>query len=298
MQLFNLCNLRKIRIWSQDNILSIDWHKIWIVGRFFIFTAIGLYVFLIFYFGILQDRFIYFPERTLVLTPAEIGLQYETINFTTEDGIKLSGWFIPAKDPKGTLLFCHGNAGNISHRIDSINMFYQSGLSTFIFDYRGYGQSDGRPTEQGTYLDAEAALKYLIQERKFSADEIIYFGRSIGGSIAAWLAQYYTPKALVIESAFTSVKDIAKDLYPFLPVKLLVRFNYNTLDYLQKTNCPALIIHSRDDEIISYSHGQRLFEIANQPKEFLEISGSHNEGFILSVRLYKDTLDAFISKYD
>jgi len=195
------------------------------------------------------------------------------------------------------ILFCHGNAGNISHRLESIQVFHRLGLSTFIFDFRGYGQSEGRPTEQGTYLDAEAAWHYLVRERQMSPTEIIIFGRSLGGSIAAWLAQDHTPKALIIESTFTSVRDIAAELYPYLPVRWLCRFNYNAMDYLHQLNCPVLIVHSRDDEMISFSHGRRLFETANEPKEFLEIMGTHNEGFMTSAKRYEDGLDSFISKH-
>lgn len=276
--------------------MSIDGQKIWIVARILILSAIGCYVFVLFYFSISQSRFIYFPEKLMIATPAEVGLQYEAVSFKTTDGVKLSGWFIPSEKRRGVLLFCHGNAGNISHRMESIQTFYRLGLSTLIFDYRGYGQSEGKPTEQGTYLDAKAAWHYLIQEKKVAPSEIIVFGRSIGGSVASWLAHYHTPRALIIESVFTSIGGIASELYPFLPVKLLSRFDYNTIDYINKVNCPVLIIHSRDDEIIPYNHGRQLFETANEPKEFLEITGSHNEGFIISEH-YKDGLDSFISRH-
>jgi len=277
--------------------LSIDVQKIWVVVRILILSAVGFYVLIIFYFGMSQGRFIYFPERKLLVTPADIGLQYETVSFMTKDGIKLFAWFIPCEKQRGVLLFCHGNAGNISHRIESIQTFHSLGLSTFIFDYRGYGKSAGKPTEQGTYLDAEAAWLYLVQERKVSPDKIVVFGRSIGGTIAAWLAQFRTPKALIIESVFTSIKDMAGDLYPFLPVKQLVRFNYNAADYISRVNCPILVIHSKDDEIVPFKHGRKLFESANEPKEFLEITGSHNDGFILSEKKYRDSLNSFITKY-
>ncbi len=195
------------------------------------------------------------------------------------------------------ILFCHGNGGNISHRLDSIQLFHRLGLSTFIFDYRGYGLSEGSPAEKGTYLDAEAAWNYLIRQRKVEPKKIIVFGRSLGGAVAAWLAQGHTPRMLIIESTFTSVKDLAGKFYPYFPVRLLSRFNYNVIEYLQKVNCPLLIIHSRDDEIVPFSHGQRLFMSAKEPKEFLDIMGTHNEGFILSGKHYETGLDSFISQY-
>lgn len=259
-------------------------------------------VFTVFYLGLMgilevfQSHFIYFPQRAISETPHRRDLSYEAINFKAADGVNLSGWFIPAERPRGTILFCHGNAGNISHRLESIQIFHRLKLSTFIFDYRGYGESEGKPTEQGTYLDAEAAWRYLVEKRRVEPTDIIIFGRSLGGTVAAWLAQDHVPKALIMESTFTSVGEMARELYPYLPVKQLLRFDYNALDYLRKVNCPVLIVHSRDDEMVPFNHGRALFEVANEPKEFLEIIGSHNEGFLTSGRRYEEGLDSFISK--
>jgi fermentation-respiration switch protein FrsA (DUF1100 family) len=265
----------------------------WSVIPVFVGSYIGLVTILM----VFQSHFIYFPEREITVTPAEIGLSYEAVCFETADGVKLSGWFVPAERSRGVILFCHGNAGNISHRLESVQVFYRLGLSTFIFDYRGYGQSEGKLTEQGTYLDAEAAWRYLVQKQQVDPTEIIIFGRSLGGAIAAWLARDHPPKALIIESTFTSVRDIGAELYPYLPVRLLSRFDYNAMDYLRQVNCPVLIVHSRDDEIIPFSHGRRLFETANEPKEILEITGTHNEGFMTSAKRYEDGLDSFISAH-
>ncbi len=244
-----------------------------------------------------QKRLIYFPERHITATPETAGLEYESVEFEAADGVSLHGWYVPAEPSRGTVLFCHGNAGNISHRLDSIRLFHQLGLSTFIFDYRGYGESGGRTTEQGTYRDAEAAWRYLVETRGTNSTQIVMLGRSLGGAIAAWLAQEHTPRALILESTFTSVPDLAAKLYPIFPVRLMARFEYNALEYLGRVKCPVLIVHSRDDEIIPFSHGQRLFAAAHEPKEFLEIRGSHNEGFFLSATQYREGLDAFISKH-
>lgn len=271
-----------------------DGQKVWLIARLIVVSIIGVYIFILFYFSISQARFIYFPERTLISNPAEIGLEYEAVYFKTADNVKLSAWFIPAKDSKKTVLFCHGNAGNISHRLESIRIFNNIGVSTLIFDYRGYGKSEGKPDEKGTYLDAEAAWRYLVKKKQIDPSNIIIFGRSLGGAIAAWLAQKHVPKALIIESVFTSIQDFAAEIYPFLPVKLLLRFNYSAIDYLRDVNCPVLIVHSRDDRIISFSFGQRLFEAANKPKEFLEISGSHNDGFLISAKRYEYGIESFI----
>jgi len=264
------------------------WIVIIIASAYIIFAG-SLFIF--------QSHYIYYPVRVLSTDPGSIGLNFESVSFETTDGVKLSGWFIPGENAKGVILFCHGNAGNISHRLESIQIFHRLGLDIFIFDYRGYGQSEGKPTEQGTYQDAEAAWRYLTEERQVNPSKIIVFGRSLGGAVASWLAQRHTPGALILESAFTSLPDIAARLYPYLPVRLLLRFKYNTAEYLGRINCPVLIVHSRNDEIMPFSHGQRLFEMAKEPRKFLEITGTHNDGFITSGKRYEEGLNAFVSEY-
>ena len=267
------------------------------LGIWIIIIIAGAYLIFVGFFFIFQSQYIYFPERTLSAAPSSIGLHFESVSFETADGLKLSGWFIPSEGAKSVILFCHGNAGNISHRLESILIFHRLGLDIFIFDYRGYGQSQGKPSEQGTYKDAEAAWRYLIEERQVLPNEIIVFGRSLGAAVASWLAQSHTPGALILESTFTSLADIVATLYPYLPVRLLLRFEYNTAEYLGRADCPVLIVHSHDDEIMPFSHGRQLFEIARYPKEFLEISGAHNEGFITSGKYYEEGLNAFIVKH-
>ncbi len=266
-------------------------------GIWLVIVIIGVYIIFAGFLFIFQSNYIYFPERVISADPASIGLSFESVSLETTDRVKLSGWFIPSEGARGVVLFCHGNAGNIAHRLESIQIFHRLGLDVFIFDYRGFGQSEGKPSESGTYKDAEAAWRYLVEERQVNPNEIIVFGRSLGGVVAAWLAQSQTPGALILESTFTSLPDIARKLYPYLPVRLLLRFEYNTAEYLSRVNCPVLIIHSRDDEIMPSSHGQRLFEKAKEPKKFLEITGTHNEGFITSGKRYEDGLKAFVSEY-
>ncbi len=266
---------------------------IWSIISIAVLSYIGLLVIVF----VAQPHFIYFPEKAFFETPDQTGLSYEDVSFETTDGVKLSGWFVPSEKPKGVILFCHGNAGNISHRMASIRIFNRLGFSTFIFDYRGYGRSEGKTTEKGTYLDAEAAWLYLTGKQQVPPEEIILFGRSLGGAIAARLAQNHTPKTLLVESSFTSVPDIAANIYPFLPARLLARFDYNTGEYIKQINCPILVIHSINDDIIPFSHGRQLFEAAREPKEFLEITGTHNEGFMTSGKRYEDGLDAFLRDY-
>jgi fermentation-respiration switch protein FrsA (DUF1100 family) len=265
---------------------------IWIVT-----AIIGIYILFAGFLFIFQSHYVYYPDRILLADPSSIGLEFESVSFETEDGVKLSGWYILSENARGIIIFCHGNGGNISHRLESIQIFHRLGLDVFIFDYRGYGRSEGRPSEMGTYRDIEAAWRYLVEERQVNPDRIVVFGRSLGGAVAAWLAHRYTPGALILESAFTSVPDIAAKLYPYLPVRLLSRYKYDTARYLDGVNCPVLIVHSREDEMMPFSHGQRLFERAAEPKEFLEISGSHNEGFITSGKHYEEGLDSFISEH-
>lgn len=264
---------------------------LWSIVSIAVCSYIGFMVLIFF----LQPRFIYFPEKEIYETPDRAGLSYEAVSFEAADGVKLSGWFVPAERPRGVVLFCHGNAGNITHRLASILVFHRLGLSTFIFDYRGYGASEGKPGEKGTYLDAEAAWRYLTEKRNLPPTEIIIFGRSLGGAIATRLAQDHKPKALIIESTFTSVPDIAANLYPFLPVRLLSRFDYNAREYIKQVDCPVLVIHSTGDDIIPFAHGRRLFEAAKEPKQFLEITGTHNDGFVTSGTRYEEGLNAFIS---
>ena len=224
-------------------------------------------------------------------------MDYEDVSLTTSDGVKLHGWFVPATaEPKGTVLMFHGNAGNISHRLETIAIFHELGYNAMIIDYRGYGRSEGSPGEEGTYRDAEAAWTYLTRKRKIEADRIVLFGRSLGAAVAAWLAVEKHSAGLILESAFTSVPDRGAEMYKFLPVRLLARINYDTLGRIDKLRCGLLVIHSRDDEIIPYHHGEQLFEAAKQPKRFQEISGGHNNGFITSGSIYKNALAEFLSE--
>lgn len=260
-------------------------------------TAGALYAALVLLVYTFQGRLLYLPNiggRGLDATPAAIGLDFEEVRITTSDGVSLHGWFIPSSDTYRVVLFCHGNAGNISHRLDSIRIFHDLGLSVLIFDYRGYGLSDGQPSEEGTYRDAEAAWVYLTEQRGFAGHQIIVFGRSLGAAIGAHLARKTRPAALIVESAFASVPDVAARHYWFLPVRWLSRFKYPTADYVRDVYSPTLVIHSRDDEINPIDQGREIFNFANEPKAFLEILGDHNSGFLLSGARYIDGLRQFI----
>jgi len=244
-----------------------------------------------------QDSMIYYPVREISNTPGDIGLNFEEVTLKTKDGVTISAWYIPTRHERGVVLFCHGNAGNISHRLDSIRIFHDLKLSVLIFDYRGYGKSEGSPTEEGTYLDAESAWNYLVNIKHTSPEKIILFGRSLGSAVAAEIALNHRAGALIIESGFTSIPDFGRKFFPYLPVRLIARYHYSTIDKVNKIGIPKLFIHSPQDEVIPFEHGVSLFEKAIEPKEFLRITGSHNEGFLISGKAYIEGLNGFISKY-
>jgi len=244
-----------------------------------------------------QSKFVYHPDKQIIGTPKDKGLNFESVSLETQDKIRISGWWIPAHKPRGVVLFCHGNAGNISYRLESIKIFNKLGLSVFIFDYRGYGKSKGEPSESGTYLDAVAAWDYLIKKRNICPNDIIIFGRSLGGSIAAWLATGHNSRMLIAESTFTSIEELGKNLFPSFFVSLILSYKYSTIEYIKNVQCPVLIIHSVDDDLIPFEHGMRLFESAKGEKELLKIHGSHNEAFFQSLQIYEAGLNKFISRH-
>jgi len=264
-----------------------------VTGSILTIALIGYLVMLLLVF-FFQKNMVYLPSRDLSMVPGDAGMAYEKLRLVTSDNIRISAWFIPSPQRRGTVLFCHGNAGNISHRIDSIRIFHDIGLDVLIFDYRGYGSSEGSPGEKGTYLDAEAAWRYLVEEKGTPPEEIVLFGRSLGSAVAAEIALKHGGGLFISESGFTSIPELGASLYPFLPVKLLARYSYDTLRKVQHITLPKLFIHSPDDEIIPYRQGRMLFERAAEPKRFLEIRGGHNEGFILSGELYVHGIEKFI----
>ena len=244
-----------------------------------------------------EDRFIFFPTRQLVGSPADAGLDYTSVHLTTDDGTRLHGWWVPADPERAVLLFLHGNAGNISDRVESIQTFHDLDLSVFIFDYRGYGESTGKPSEAGTYSDAEAAWRYLTEERGIAGDRIVIFGRSLGGAVACDLATRHAPRALILESTFTSIRDMASAAMPLLPVGRFLRTRYDSLSKVSQITSPVLVVHSREDEVIPYRQGVELYDAAPQPKSFLELRFGHNEGFILSGETYTKGLETFLAEH-
>ncbi len=247
---------------------------------------------------LLQERLVFLPHmpgRELETSPAMLKLEYEDAWIGTADGEKLHGWFVPAIGARGTLLFFHGNAGNISHRLQSLLIFNQLGLDVLMVDYRGYGQSSGEANEQGTYLDAQAAWDYLVEQRGVASERIVIFGRSLGGAVGAWLASQpgVEPAGVIIESTFSSGVDMGRRLYPVLPVRLITRIRYPVKEFVTGIRAPLLVVHSRDDEIIPFDMSKTVFEAANEPKTFFEMGGDHNAGFWISRELYVPELQRF-----
>lgn len=260
-----------------------------------IVVSYGLLIAVVYF---MQARMLYLPNmpgRALTMTPIDVGMDYHDVSIETADGVTLHGWFIEGRSSQ-VLLFFHGNAGNISHRLASIRQFQNLGLSVLIIDYRGYGQSGGRTTETGINLDADAAWRYLTEDRGIPASDIVIFGRSLGASAASRLAAQHQPLALILESSFTSIPDIAQELYPWLPARWLSRFSHATRDYVRDVRCPVLVAHSRDDEIIPFHHGEAIFASANEPRTLLALRGTHNDAFLQDERAYIEGVQTFLTE--
>lgn len=306
--------------------------------KYWFFSLIGFALFLFFFLRWLAPSFIFHPSQYIETTPAALGLAYDDIRLKTNDGETIAGWFVPASDGAGrgksglnamgqrdqddvehlakinkdllatgddylkggkTVLFFHGNAGNISHRLASIAFFHELGLSVLIIDYRGYGESSGKPSVGGSLEDARAAWRWLVDERKIVPSQIIVFGRSLGGGVAAnfvgALSTEEMPGALIMESTFTSLHAVGKRMFPGLPRWVFVK-DYTSLQTLKSLDLPLLVVHSPDDEVIPYFMGRELFENYTGPKDFIEIRGSHNGGWIESLPLYEKGVREFLGE--
>ena len=226
----------------------------------------------------LLNALLYFPSRTILETPDAAGLAYSDVELETSDGERLHGWWIDAPtESLGHLLLCHGNAGNVGDRVLHAALLTATGFDVLLFDYRGYGRSTGRPSEQGTYRDARAALSCLLEQRGVSAERLFYFGESLGGAVALDLALERPPAGLVLLSAFTGVREMARVHYPFVP-SALVPDAYPTLRRIGGLRSPLLVLHGDRDEIVPLSQGRALFETAPDPKHMRVFAGSgHND---------------------
>ena len=248
------------------------------------------------------DRFmVYFPDRAITATPAEVGLDYSDVYLTTGDGVRIHGWHVPGES-RTTLLWLHGNAGNISNRVDNIAVLNRlTGLSVLIVDYRGYGLSEGSPSENGLYLDAEAAFQYLTMEIGLDpVEDIVLFGRSLGVGVAAEMATRHAVRCVILESGFTSVMGMARATYPALLVHALtplIDARYDTLSKISLLNSPVMVVHGEQDDIVPFAMARELFEAASEPRRLHAVPGaSHNNVYERGGAAYFETLNAFIAE--
>lgn len=262
-----------------------------------LYLLLGMVGFWLF-FRWFEQQNVYQPSRTWWATGAELGGPWEAVEFKASDGVRLSGWFFPARTnaafPNLVVLISHGNGGNVSHRLTFYQLLLDLGVNVFAYDYRGYGQSEGRPSEAGTYLDAEAALGWLKQ-RGFAEGNIVAHGESLGGGIASELALRHPGlRGLILRSTFTTIPDIGAELFPILPVRTLSRIRYATIEKLPQIRVPVLILHSRTDTLIAFRHAERNFEAAKAPKWLHEIQGDHNDQPDASPQVYSDAVRDFL----
>jgi fermentation-respiration switch protein FrsA (DUF1100 family) len=265
------------------------------ISGMYLILLILIMAFLVYvFYPRIESFFIFFPETHLDGTPEELELHYKEVYFNTEDGKRLHGWFFPLHGESPVVLFCHGNAGNISHRLENVRLLVREGLQVFLFDYRGYGRSSGSPSEHGIYLDGLAAYDYLVKQEGISPATIIPFGRSLGAAVAIEICLRRKVRSLITESAFTSTRDVARSTALFFPVSYLLPAHYNNLRKIGQITVSKLIIHGKDDEIIPFSMGKRLFEAAKAPKHFLPLEkAGHNDTFIVGGREYFEALARF-----
>jgi fermentation-respiration switch protein FrsA (DUF1100 family) len=252
----------------------------WRPGKRQVLLLLGTGIFLAAMMRWFEHSQVYHPSRSFDATGAELGRPFEDVYFPSNDGLKLNGWFYPADagSLRGSLvvLICHGNAGNISQRLAMTQALLSTGVNVFLFDYRGYGRSEGYPSEEGTYRDGEAACQWL-RSKGFADRNIILFGESLGGAIAAELATRISCAGLILQSTFTCIADMGADLFPWLPVRWLNHIRYDTLSKLPGIKAPVMVMHSRGDRLIRFRHSQRNFSAANEPKLFCELVGDHND---------------------
>ena len=247
---------------------------------------------------VVDRSFIYFPSREIKATPGDVGLKFEDVRFKASDGVALHGWFVTGGGD-ATLVWFHGNGGNISHRVGNIReLVARLGVNIFIFDYRGYGRSEGSPYEEGTYLDAEAAIAHIHSRGGVNPEKTIYFGRSLGCAVAAEMAIKHPPRALICESGFTSVRGMTKRVYPFLPgLQFLVTTKYDTLDKIARVDAPVMVLHGDRDEIVPFSMSKELFDAAKGPKCFYTIGGAgHNDTYHVGGPAYFEALRDFVNE--
>lgn len=269
---------------------------LYVLRHWFIALFLGAVVLLAMTTNILERMLVYYPMREIEAEPSQVGLQYVDVNVVTEDGIRVHGWFVPKSDALYTLLIFHGNAGNISHRLSWIQMLHELRAHVMIIDYRGYGRSEGKPSEQGLYRDALAAFAWLKNNRPSDRGKLILIGESLGGAVAVDLAARVPVDGIVLQSTFTTAWDMAKTLFPIGLLQPLTGVRFDTAAKIEKVRCPKLIIHGNRDEIVPLRLGRKLFDLAPPPKQFYEVPGAgHNDLLWIAGPEYVKRLGVFLA---
>ena len=261
-----------------------------------LFYLIGFGILFVLYVRYLENKTLFVPAREILADPSHIGLSFEEVTFGTQDKLRLNGWLVKAPGAKSTLIFCHGNAGNIGDRLGKLEIFHAIGVNVLIFDYRGYGKSEGAPTEGGLYTDAIAAYDYLKGRSDINGEKIIAYGASLGGAVAVDLAAKRDLAAIIIDSSFTNAADMAKRILPFVP-SFIIQAKLDSVARIGSVKTPKLFFHSPHDEIVPYALGRKLYEAAAEPKQFVDLVGTHNEGLFSSVDEFKDGIKKFLTQY-
>ncbi|MAF37571.1 MAG: alpha/beta hydrolase [Chloroflexi bacterium] len=277
----------------------------WLLVRVLVGASIVYGVIFIVLWTQLEKRFVFFPVAELLYTPNDVNLQYEDVRIQTSDSLELQGWFVPGEpeaasgpDSNVTWLWFHGNGGNIGHRIGELALaHHRTGANIFIFDYRGYGESEGTASEQGTYLDSSAVIEYLASRPDVDSDRIVYLGHSLGAAVALELALTRPPLAMVLVSPFASVRDMANLTLPFPPAGWLVRSHYDSISRIRQIDVPILVLHGDQDETVPISQGRKLYEAANQPKRFQTLEGAaHNDTYEVAGEQYWGAIESFLAE--
>ncbi|MDP7557144.1 MAG: alpha/beta hydrolase [Nitrospinaceae bacterium] len=269
----------------------------------FILQMAGMIVLFLALYGVFlvscERRIIYHPHKYPEgnWNSSSSSVSREDVHFTASDGVRLHGWYIPSAGAKATLLWFHGNAGNITHRLGNIEMLKPLNLNIFIFDYRGYGKSEGEPDEKGIYSDSQAAYDWLVKVKNILPGEIILFGRSLGGICAVEVASGNPAAGLILESVFPSAGKMAEKIFPVLPLGGAIKSRFDAISKVPDLKLPKLFIHGTQDEIVPYKLGRELFSVAADPKEFYDIQGAgHNDTFLIGGAGYFNALGQFIKK--
>lgn len=259
-------------------------------------VALGTYLLVCVLITALQSKLIYFPMRGYPITPADVGLAFEDLRLETADGVRIAAWYVAHSDARGSVIFHHGNAGNMSDRLHSLQVLHRMRLNVLMYDYRGYGASEGSPSEEGTYLDADAVWNYLTETRGEPVERIVSFGRSLGGAVAIESARRHPPAALVVESSFTSLEDIGRLHYRLLPVRWMLTYRYDSIRKVGDITCPKLFLHGTEDTLIPIDNGRALFDAAAEPKQFIETPGGHNDAGMTFSPAYSERVAAYFDE--